>query len=357
MSDTDAMRHAWSLAWKGWGRVGANPMVGAVVVKDGRVVGEGWHAEFGGPHAEVLALRAAGEQARGADLIVTLEPCAHHGKTPPCAEAIRAAGISRVVYGAADVDPRAKGGADMLRAAGIQAQGGLHAADVRAQNAAFFHRFAWTGRPFVAVKLAITLDGRIADASRRSQWITGEAARRWVHWLRAGHDAIGVGLGTVAADDPQLTVRGDLEATTPPLRVVFDARAELMPSSRLVRSARELPVAAMVRSDAPAARVEALRAAGVEVLAGMGLATWLTALQARGIGSLLVEGGGTLVGRLMAAGLVDRLYLLVAPLVLGSKGVPAFGAFAGGALADAKRWPLVGRRAFEHDTLLVMDRP
>ena len=357
MNHTDAMRRAWSLAWKGWGRVGTNPMVGCVILQDGEVAGEGWHSQYGGPHAEVAALKAAGERARGAELIVTLEPCAHHGKTPPCAEAIRSAGISRVIYGADDVDPRAKGGAEALRRSGIAAEGGLAGDEVRAQNAIFFHRHAWKGRPFVAVKLAMSLDGRIADAKGRSQWITGEPARDWVHWLRAGHDAIGVGLGTVKADDPQLTVRGDIKPDKPPLRLVFDSRAELAASSRLVKSARELPVAAMVRADAPDARVDALRAAGVEIVPGMGLATWITALHARGIASVLIEGGGMLAGRLIAAGLVDRLYLLVAPVLLGHSAVPAFGTMEATPLTDAKRWRTVGRRVLGDDTLLVMDKP
>src|SRR6266853_3440730 len=182
------MLRAIELAWKGWGRVGANPMVGALVVRDGAVLGEGWHAAFGGPHAEIAALDAAGAKARGADLVVTLEPCAHHGKTPPCVEAIVAAGIRRVVFGAADVDARAKGGARVLERAGVKVEDGLMTEDVRAQNAAFFHRHGSSDRPFVAVKLAVSLDGRIADGERRSQWLSGEEARAWVHWLRAGFD-------------------------------------------------------------------------------------------------------------------------------------------------------------------------
>jgi len=357
MTHREAMERAWRLAWKGWGRVGSNPMVGAVILRDGRVIGEGWHGHYGGPHAEVQALAQAGQEARGADMVVTLEPCAHHGKTPPCAGAIQAAGLARVVFGAADVDPRARGGAEVLRRAGIEVEGGLFEDEVRAQNAVFFHRHAWTGRPWVAVKLAMSLDGRIADQAGRSKWITGEPARDWVQWLRAGHDAIAVGAGTAAADDPQLTARGDVQPQKPPLRVVFDARAELPLSGKLATSARHAPVAALVRPDAPAERVAALREAGVEVIQGMGLATWLGALHARGVGSVLVEGGGKLAGRLLDAGLADRLYLIYAPVVIGDRGAAAFAEVAARALPDLRRWRTVGRRALGQDTLLVFDRP
>jgi diaminohydroxyphosphoribosylaminopyrimidine deaminase/5-amino-6-(5-phosphoribosylamino)uracil reductase len=350
------MLRAIELGWRGWGRVGANPMVGALVVRDGAILAEGWHVEFGGPHAEIAALESAGGKARGADLVVSLEPCAHHGKTPPCAPAIVAAGIKRVVIGAADVDVRAKGGARMLERAGLTVEDGLMADDVRAQNAAFFHRHESSDRPFVAVKLAVSLDGRIADGSRRSKWITGEEARKWVHWLRAGFDAIGVGVGTVKADDPRLTVRGDVVPLTPPLRVVFDSRAETPQHAELVATAPQVPTLALVAPGANASRVEALRGLGVEIGEVAGLAAALRALHARGIDSLLVEGGGVLTGRLMADGFVDRLFLMTGPVVLGREGVPAFGELSGVSLERATRWRTVGRKALGPDTLTVFDR-
>lgn len=357
VDDRTAMGRALALAWHGWGRVGANPMVGAVVLRDGAVVGEGWHAEYGGPHGERVALAAAGERARGATLVVTLEPCRHHGKTPPCVDAIIEAGVRRVVYGAEDLDPEARGGAAALRARGVQVEGDVAVEAVRSQNAAFFHRHAGLGRPFVALKLALSLDGHIADHARRSKWVTGESARSWVHWLRAGYDAIAVGVGTARADDPDLTVRGTVTPLRAPLRVVFDRRAELPLTARLVRSAGESPVCVVAGAIAPEARVAALRRAGVDVAVADGYADALQALASRGAASVLVEGGSVVAGHLLAEGLVDRLYLTVAPLMLGSGGLPAFAGVPDIPIAEAKRWRLAGRRALGDDTLLVLDRP
>lgn len=351
------MARAVALAWRGWGHVGANPMVGAVVVRNGAMLAEAWHAAFGGPHAEARALEAAGRAARGATLVVSLEPCAHRGKTPPCVDAILEAGITRVVYGADDEDPRAKGGAARLRAAGLAVEGGLLGADVRAQNAAFFHRHRDASRPFVAVKLAVSLDGRIADGARRSQWITGAAAREWVHWLRAGFDAIGVALGTVVADDPRLTVRGAVVPLVAPLRVVFDSRAELPPTSILRRTATAAPTLVLAGHGAPPGHVTALKAAGVHVELADDPPAQLRALRRRGVDNILVEGGGVLAGRLVAAGLVDRLFLITAPIILGHEGIPAFGALAGVRLADVERWRVAGRRELGADSLTVLDRP
>ncbi|HEY7767863.1 bifunctional diaminohydroxyphosphoribosylaminopyrimidine deaminase/5-amino-6-(5-phosphoribosylamino)uracil reductase RibD, partial [Longimicrobium sp.] len=196
--DRGWMRRAIALAANGWGRVAPNPMVGCVIVRDGEVVGEGWHTEYGRPHAEPEALLAAGEQARGATAYVSLEPCSHWGKTPPCTDALIAAGVRRVVFGGFDPNPKASGGADVLRAAGIDAVGGVEAQAVRDQNAIFFHAHSPLGaeRPFIALKLAMSLDARIADRDGRSVWITGEESRAEVHRLRAGYDAVAVGIGT-----------------------------------------------------------------------------------------------------------------------------------------------------------------
>lgn len=351
------MERAIALAWKGWGRVGSNPLVGALVLRGGEVVGEGFHAEFGGPHGEVAALQAAGERAAGGDLVVTLEPCAHHGKTPPCTDAILEAGIRRVVFAAADADPRAQGGAEVLRRAGIAAMNGPLEDAVRAQNALFFHRHSGCGRPFVALKLAISLDGRIADASGASSWVTGEEARDFVQWLRAGFDAIAVGAGTALRDDPQLTVRGSVTPLEPPLRIVFDRRAEIRSDAVLVRSARETPTLVIVGKDAAAAEVRRLEGQGVQTVVADDPAEALGALHARGIASLLVEGGGVLSGRLLGAELIDRLYLIAAPTFLGDRGVSAFRGVPDVAIEAARRWRTVERRALGGDSLLVLDRP
>lgn len=355
MDTREAMARALRLAWQGWGRTGRNPMVGAVVLRNGAALAEAHHAAFGGPHAERVALKAAGAKAKGATLVVTLEPCRHQGKTPPCVDAIREAGIARVVYGAPDVDPAAQGGAAALRASGIAVEGGVLEAQARAQNAAFFHRHAHPGRPFVALKLAMSLDGRIADHTGRSRWVTGPEARDWVHWLRAGFEAVAAGLGTVRADDPQLTVRGSVRPPVPPLRVVFDRRGEMPLDRHLARTARDIPT--LVIAEKKSAGVVRLREAGLDVAVADGIEDALGVLAARGVTSLLLEGGGAVAGRFLAADAVDRCYLLSAPIFLGSRGKPAFREVPDAGIEAALRWRLVGRHALGDDTLLVLDRP
>src|SRR5215217_2138853 len=355
--DRTYMRRALALARRGWGWTAPNPMVGAVVVREGRVIGEGWHREWGGPHAEVEALRAAGDDAREATVYVTLEPCNHTGKQPPCVDALLAAGVARVVCAVRDPNPVAAGGADRLRAAGVTVEFGVEEDEARELNAAFFHsasgRLAELRRPWITLKLAISLDGAIADHSRRPGWLTGPAARREVHRLRAGHDAVAVGIGTALADDPELTVRQGRRPRVAPLRVVLDRQLRLSPFSRLARSARKVPVLVIGATDAPDERERLLAACGVEVSRATDLAGSLASLATRGVRSLLVEGGAGIAGALLESGAVDRLVIFQAPLVLGAGAVHAF-AHAPATLADqAPRWRPLARRVFGPDLMTV----
>jgi diaminohydroxyphosphoribosylaminopyrimidine deaminase/5-amino-6-(5-phosphoribosylamino)uracil reductase len=350
--DRAHMRRALALARRGWGQTAPNPLVGAVVVTGDRVVGEGWHARFGEAHAEVAALRAAGDAARGATVYVTLEPSAHHGKTPPCADALVAAGVSRVVYATAD-PTAAAGGAERLTSAGIAVEGGVEETAAREINAPFFHAAADERRPFITIKLAITLDSAIADAQGRSKWITGPSSRREVHRLRAAADAIAVGIETVLADDPTLTVRGVRAPRRPPVRIVFDRRARLAPDSKLVRTAGETPTLAVVGASANPDSVAQLNAAGVETIVADDVATAAMALRARDIRSLLVEGGGRLASAFISAALFDRLIIFQAPILLGSGAVPAFGGLEPRSLEEAHRLAVVSRRRIGNDQMTV----
>jgi diaminohydroxyphosphoribosylaminopyrimidine deaminase / 5-amino-6-(5-phosphoribosylamino)uracil reductase len=350
------MRRALELARRGWGRVAPNPLVGAVVLRDGAVVGEGHHAEFGGPHAEIGALAAAGAAARGATLVVSLEPCAHQGKTPPCTDVIVGAGIARVVAAVRDPDPAARGGVEALRARGVDVAVGVLAEDAAALNAPFLFARYEPDRPFVALKLATSIDGRIADAAGRSRWVSGELARAYVHWLRAGFDAIAIGGTTALRDNPRLTVRGAVTPRRAPVRVVFDRRAMLNPGVTLVRTAREVPTWVVASPEAPAASVAALEQSGVRVLRPPSLAAGLSSLRAQGIESLLCEGGGALGTKLLADGAVDRLYWIQAPVWLGAEAVPAFPEVPSTPLEQAPRWVPVERRPLGPDTLLVLDK-
>ena len=351
------MRLALALAWRGWGRVHPNPMVGAVVLAGEQSIAEGWHEEFGQPHAETVALESAGRRANGATLVVTLEPCNHEGKQPPCVDAILRAGIRRVVFGANDPSPAARGGALRLSAAGLEVTTLPVAQEVRDQNPVFFHGLEDGGRPYVALKLATSVDGRVADYTGRSRWISGPAAREWVHWLRAGFDAIGVGGRTARTDDPTLTVRGRVTPRVPPRRIVFDRRGDLSGATRLLGTAREIPVTVVVETPAPGDVVNALSASGIEVLACWGLPDALVRLRDSGIGSLLVEGGGRLAARLFAEGLIDRFYWVQSPIWLGEDGLHAFGGLPSPLLEQAERWRVIERRELGEDTLLVLSHP
>jgi diaminohydroxyphosphoribosylaminopyrimidine deaminase/5-amino-6-(5-phosphoribosylamino)uracil reductase len=343
------MRRALRLARRGWGQVSPNPLVGAVVVRDGALVADGWHARFGEPHAETMALRAAGARAKDATLYVTLEPCNHFGKQPPCTDAVIEAGIARVVMATRDPNPMARGGLRRLERAGIIVDVGIGGAASRAMNAPF--HFAWSGapRPFVTLKLALTIDGALADAARTPGWFTSAASRRAVHAMRASADAIAVGRATLAIDDPALTVREGWSPRVPPARVVFSRSGEIPLASRLVRTAGETPVWAVGRP----ANGEALRDAGVTLLSADTLTEGMAALHARGIRHLFVEGGATLGGALLDAGFVDRLVIFRAPLVLGAGALPAFAGLGTRDWANAVRFRPRVRRPIGDDLLEI----
>ncbi len=324
--DIGFLHAARRLADKGWGRVHPNPLVGAVVVVDNEIVGKGYHAEFGGPHGEVAALRDAGEKARGATLYVTLEPCAHHGKTPPCTDAIIAAGIKRVVFGARDPHKQAAGGAEVLRQAGIEVKGGVEEKFIRTQNAPFF-RMHERGGCFVALKLAMSLDARLTRDHGKREQVTGDVANQEVHRLRSGFDGIMVGINTVRIDDPLLTVRLTPPSIRPPARIVVDTHATLSTSSRLVQTIDQAPVVVI---SGETADTRALASAGVRVIAvpiksgHVDLRAALEQLAAEGIHSLLCEGGARLGTVLLEQDLVDRIYTFIAPDLFGSAGLAAF---------------------------------
>jgi diaminohydroxyphosphoribosylaminopyrimidine deaminase / 5-amino-6-(5-phosphoribosylamino)uracil reductase len=327
---TDDQRYmalALSLGRRGLGRTWPNPAVGAVIVKDDEIVGRGWTQPGGRPHAEIEALRRAGAAARGATLYVTLEPCSHHGKSPPCADAIIAAGIARVVSALEDPNPEVAGeGHARLRNAGIAVEIGLGAAIARRDHAGHIRRMR-DGRPHVTLKLAISADGKVAAAGRRRVAITGGRVRDRVHLLRAQSDAIMIGIGTALADDPILTCRLPGMAKDSPLRVVLDTRLRLPIGSRLVQTARDTPLWIICEEYAAPANESGLRAQGVEVIPigeRDGLTVVLSLLGSRGITRLMVEGGPALATALIAADLVDEAILFHSRLVIGDDGVNAF---------------------------------
>jgi len=324
------MAAALALARRGVGQVAPNPAVGCVLVKAGRVVGRGWTQPGGRPHAETEALGRAGTAARGATAYVTLEPCAHHGKTPPCAEALIAGRIARCVVALEDPDPRVAGkGLEMLRAAGIAVDLGLLESAAAELNAGYLLRQG-SGRPRVTLKLATTLDGRTAMASGESRWITGPAARHWAHRLRAESDAVLVGGGTALADDPRLDVRLPGLAARSPLRVVLDGRLRLPATHDLMARARAQATCLVTRPGGDRAKLSAYKDCGVELIevpddaAGrLSLPATLAALAKRGVNELLVEGGGRVAAALLQEDLVDRLIWSRAPKVIGGEGLPA----------------------------------
>ena len=364
--DRTHLARALELADRGRGRVSPNPLVGAVVVAGGEVLGEGWHAELGGLHAERAALAdcaARGNDPRGATVYVSLEPCAHHGRQPPCAEALIEAGVARVVFGCDDPSEKASGrGPGMLRDEGIEA---IQASGPEASAARLriqpFRKHARTGLPLVTLKSALTLDGRTATAAGDSRWISSAASRALVHRWRAEYDAVAVGIGTALADDPQLTVRDVEGEPRQPLRVVFDSHARLPLDSALVGTASEVPLLAVCSPAAPEAATAALREAGADVLVvdGEGAArvsAGLAELGRRNVTSLLLEGGAGLAGAFLDAGELDELRLFVAPLLLGGADARPLVAGTGAQAIAAARRALALECERSGDDLLIRAR-
>ena len=359
MTDQDDARFmalALALGRRGLGRTAPNPSVGCVLVRGGRIVGRGWTADGGRPHAETRALEQAGPQARGATAYVTLEPCAHTGQTPPCAEALVQAGLSRVVIACEDHDPRVAGqGAARLRAAGVQTDIGVGASEAAQAHAGFFARLRG-GRPLVTLKLAMSFDGRIATGSGDSQWITGPDARRAVHALRARHDAVMVGGATARMDNPQLTVRG-FGAVRQPVRVVLSRRLDLPLTGHLARSARDIPLVLCHGPDLDPARRAAWRDLGAQLVgcavrAGhLDPGDVLTRLGDLGLTRVFCEGGSAVAASLLAHDCVDRLIGFGAGVVIGAEGLPAIGGLGLSKLSEAPRFDLHEARTVGADVL------
>ncbi|WP_417742235.1 bifunctional diaminohydroxyphosphoribosylaminopyrimidine deaminase/5-amino-6-(5-phosphoribosylamino)uracil reductase RibD [Salipiger sp.] len=354
--DIRHMAHALRLGRRRMGQCWPNPAVGCVIVKDGRIVGRGATAPGGRPHAEPQALAQAGDAARGATAYVTLEPCAHHGKTPPCAEALVKAGVARVVAPLADNDPRVSGkGFAHLRKHGIEVTTGVLSEEAARDHAGFFLRNE-EGRPLVTLKLANSFDGRIATATGESQWITGPEARRYVHGLRASHDAVMVGAGTARSDDPALTVRGWGEVQQP-VRVIVSRLIDVPLMSALASSAREVPVWLAHGSEAAAMTRRAWQSCGAKLLpckvtgGRVDPHALLAALGKEGLTRVFCEGGGQLAASLLSADLVDELVGFTAGIAVGAEGRPGIGAMGVDRLAEAPRFRLEEVRAVGGDVL------
>lgn len=363
MSDDDRrhMAHALALGRRGLGRVWPNPSVGCVIVRDGVVVGRGFTADGGRPHAERRALAQAGDLARGATAYVTLEPCAHHGQTSPCAEALVAAGVTRVVSALIDPDPRvAGGGLEILRAAGVCVTSGVMEAEARAYQQGFLNRIT-LGRPMLTLKLALTVDGRIATASGESRWITGPEARARVHLMRATHDAVLVGGGTARADDPELTVR-DLGVTRQPLRLIAARSLDLPREGRLAASVPQAPLWLLHGASADAGARAFWQGRGARLIEipegpeGLDTAALMQQLGAEGLTRVLCEGGGRFAASLVQARVVDRLEVFGAGLLLGADGRAGLGPLALDQLTAAPRFALRSTQRIGGDCWQSWDR-
>ena len=365
--DRHNMQTALALGRRALGSAWPNPAVGCVLVREdegGRVVGRGWTQPGGRPHAETEALGRAGAAARGATAYVTLEPCDHHGQTPPCSEALIGAGIARAVIAIEDPDPRTAGrGLARLAECGVDVHVGLGRDDAADLNAGFFLRLA-EGRPLFTLKCGSTLDGRIATANGESQWITGKTARDAAHRLRAAHDAVLIGSGTALADDPELTCRLPGLGGRSPVRIVLDGRLRLAADSRIVKTARDVPTWLVTLTQSDPSAKEPFAAAGIEIIeappgadGSPDLVRLAGELGGRGLTRVLVEGGGRLSASLLGAGLADRLAWFRAPLVMGGDGVPAAAGFGVERLGDAPRFVRTGSVALGADILETYRRP
>ncbi|WP_278279239.1 bifunctional diaminohydroxyphosphoribosylaminopyrimidine deaminase/5-amino-6-(5-phosphoribosylamino)uracil reductase RibD [Syntrophomonas palmitatica] len=327
--DSRYMQRALELAAMAMGRTSPNPVVGAVIVKDGIIVGEGYHRQAGTPHAEIHALREAGEAARGSDVYVSLEPCSHYGRTPPCADALVKAGIKRAVIATVDPNPRVMGrGIKILQKAGIEVKTGILQNEAQKLNE-FFFKYIRTGRPFVTVKTAMTLDGKIAASSGDSRWVSGEDSRRHVHELRNIYDAIMLGIGSVLKDDPQLNTRLDTDDTRDPLRVIIDRCLQIPLNSKIIQSSQSQATIIFCGTGASTAKAEEIRQAGAEVICletntdMIPLDKVLDELGHRGILSLLVEGGAQINANLIENKLADKYLAFVAPKIAGGNKAPS----------------------------------
>lgn len=362
-NDLEYMQHALTLALNGRGRTAPNPLVGAVIVKDGRIVGEGWHRSYGGPHAEVEAIIAAKGNTQGATMYVTLEPCAHYGKTPPCTEAIIKAGITRVVIALPEPSSQASGGAEILRKAGITAEIGLCREQAAYQNRFFLHFVRYT-KPYVIAKCAMTLDGYIATLSRDSKWITNEAARLKAHELRHEVDAILVGSGTIKLDNPSLTAR--FEATSPdPMRLVLAPYADVSPKANVFTVESDAKGCLVVYNDTPEDKLAPYFDAGIDVIklpringGAMDLNELLVRLGEKSVTSLLVEGGSATLGSFFKANLVNECRFFIAPKILGGQGLPLTSGVGPTLIRDAKQFYNTQTELLDGDVLVsVFDRP
>ncbi len=359
-ADDRFMWMALDLARQGRGRTSPNPMVGAVIVQGSEVVGTGFHQAAGSPHAEIIALNKAGEKARGATLYLNLEPCNHHGRTGPCTEAIIKAGIDRVVAAMQDPNPTVTGnGLARLAEAGVKVKQGVLEDKARQLNEAFVKLYT-TGLPFVSVKVAMSLDGKIGTITGDSQWITGEKARQFVHRLRDHTDVIMVGIETVLKDNPRLTARVEGDGGKDPVRVIVDSSARLPLDARVIESSSPAPTILAVTGQAPSEKCRALEEKGVEVIilpaynGRVDLTALMKKLAEREISAVLVEGGGTLNYSLIDQGLVDKLFIFIAPLIIGGRGSPT--AFAGSGIESlSKAWSVnnIEMKQFDQDLLLI----
>lgn len=348
--DRVRMNEALALARRGWGQTRPNPMVGAVIYRGEEKVSEGYHSRFGESHAEAMAIESAGGRANGATLYVTLEPCTHRGKTPPCADAITAAGLTRVVIAMPDPNPVASGGANRLRATGVTVEMGVGEAEAAELNADFINSHK-SARPWVTLKLAVSLDGAISGANRQGGWLSGTESRDEVQRMRANVDAIAVGVKTAIADNPRLTARSDPPPRVNPIRIVFDRSARLPASSDMAQTAREIPTILVTAGTTQLP--DELARLGVEALPASDVGNALGKLRARGVLSLMVEGGAGLAASFLAGGHVDRLVIFRTPIILGDGALGAFAGVASQEIEHAPRFRLRETRALGDDVLSV----